>query len=464
METKKLFVSIRVFANSVDPLIPELWAHESLAVLEENMVIGGLVHRDFSNVVQSYGDVVNTRRPGSFETNRKGTNDDVTLQDVTSTNVAVPLNQHAEVSFMIRDVEQSWAFQDLAAIYLREAVLSLVRHIDITLLSQYAQFYTNFMGSPSSISTSNAHEKILDVRNKMNINLAYPNGRNFIWAPNSETAVLKNPNFLLATNTGDGGTALRNASVGHKLGFEHFMGQNTPSIGSVTTNTGNSVGAINNASGYAVGTTALTVDGFVGDVVPDNCFIMIGSDCYRVVSSTVSTNTVAITIASPGLRNAVANDAVIKVITKGTTAAAYSAGYSKKLSVNHPTIGFQVGQMVALGDSPSADVYTVIASDTVNNTILLDRPLDSSVGSGANIYPSGAGEYNFAFHRNAMTFVNRPLAPAPVGTRSAVVNANNLSIRVTISYNPTKQGTQITLDILYGVKVLDVNLGAVYIN
>ena len=49
------------YANDNDALIPELWARESIAVLEENMVMGQLVHRDFSMDVADYGDVVNTR-------------------------------------------------------------------------------------------------------------------------------------------------------------------------------------------------------------------------------------------------------------------------------------------------------------------------------------------------------------------------------------------------------------------
>lgn len=52
-----------VYANTVDPFIPEWWANESLAILEEQMVIGNLVHRDFEEVVANVGDVVNTRRP-----------------------------------------------------------------------------------------------------------------------------------------------------------------------------------------------------------------------------------------------------------------------------------------------------------------------------------------------------------------------------------------------------------------
>ena len=52
-----------VFDDFPSAFIPQLWANESIAILEENMVIGNLVHRDFENTVASYGDTVNTRKP-----------------------------------------------------------------------------------------------------------------------------------------------------------------------------------------------------------------------------------------------------------------------------------------------------------------------------------------------------------------------------------------------------------------
>ena len=40
---------------------------EGLAILEENMVMANLVHRDFENEIAKFGDVVNTRKPGEFK-------------------------------------------------------------------------------------------------------------------------------------------------------------------------------------------------------------------------------------------------------------------------------------------------------------------------------------------------------------------------------------------------------------
>ena len=35
------------------------------------MVIANLVHRDFENEIRQFGDVVHTRRPGTFQIRRK---------------------------------------------------------------------------------------------------------------------------------------------------------------------------------------------------------------------------------------------------------------------------------------------------------------------------------------------------------------------------------------------------------
>jgi hypothetical protein len=110
------------YANDNDALIPELWAQESLAILEENMVMANLVHRDFSPLVASYGDVVNTRRPSEFSTKRKAQADSVVNQDAVSTNVQVPLNQHVYVTFTIKDEEASLSFKELISYYMEPAV------------------------------------------------------------------------------------------------------------------------------------------------------------------------------------------------------------------------------------------------------------------------------------------------------------------------------------------------------
>ena len=81
------------YENDLDAFIPELWADEGLHMLEDNLVMANMVHRDFENQIAKFGDVVNTRRPGEFKIRRKKDGTTLVQQDAMATNVQVPLDQ-----------------------------------------------------------------------------------------------------------------------------------------------------------------------------------------------------------------------------------------------------------------------------------------------------------------------------------------------------------------------------------
>lgn len=451
-----------VYVNDVDALIPELWANESLAILEENMVAANLVHRDFEPVFAKFGDIVHTRRPGEFTAQRKTTTDDVTVQDVTSTDVQVPLNQHIHVSFLIRDGEETLAFKDLVETYLSPAMLAQARFIDKVVLGQYAQFLGNAYGSLAGLASSNVKDRILGTRNVMNINKAYVESRNIIWCPTSETIALSLGDFTQAQDVGDGGFALREASLGRKFGFNNYMCQNMADVAAGNTT---SAGAINLSAGYAKGTTsALVVDGITGAIAAGTWLKIVGEDAPNQVVSHTETlgNTTGITLRYP-LKGAVLNDAVITFYTPGAVnfGAGYAAGWGKAIVINGFTVAPKAGQIVSFGLSGASAIYTVMTATTTS--LLLDRPLEAALATSdaVNIGPSGS--YNFAFHRNAVTLVVRPLQSPKAGTGalSTVVSHNNLAMRATITYDGNKQGHLVTLDMLAGIKVIDTNLGAI---
>ena len=403
--------------------------------------------------------MVHTRRPGEFVAKRKTNADSVNIQDATATDVTVPLNQHVHVSFLIKDGEESKSFKDLVEIYMAPAMLAQARFIDKILLGQYAQFLNNNAGGLGQLSASNAKSFILDTRGVLNRHKAYMDGRNFIWNPNSETEVLKTDLFLQAYSVGDLGGAMREAALGRKLGFDHYMAQNMSSIP-----TGNTValGAINNAAGYPAGTTsALTVDTFAGTVTQGTWITIAGDDTPYQVAASSGSPTTSITLNVP-LRYAVADNAVITAYTPGTVnnVGGYAAGYAKEITISGFTVAPNVGQFVTFGTQTT--LYTII--DTTSTTgITLDRPLDFAISNSDKVNIGPAGGFNFAFHRNALALVVRPLAQPKtgVGALSAVVNYNNLSMRATITYQGQQQGHLVTLDMLCGVAILDTNLGAV---
>lgn len=449
-------IALTRYANDVDAFIPELWANESLAILEENMVVSGLVHRDFENVIAQYGDVVNTRKPADFKAKRKDLSDNVTVQDAVATNVQVPLNQHVHTSFLIRDGEESKSFKSLIDEYMRPAMIAQARFIDQIVLGQHPQFWANFAGGLGLLSETTAKGFILDTREVLNKNKAPMSGRNLILTPDSETEVLKLDLFISAERVGDEGSALREASIGRKLGFDFFMAQNASSVAP-----GNSVAtaAVNNGAGYPIGATAIVVDTVVGTFTAGEYVTIAGDDTPQRLAAAAA---LLLTLVAPGLRRAVADNAVIVGYTFGEVnlAAGYAAGWSKEIVVDGFTVAPRVGQSVSFGTN--TNIYTIIDVTGLVG-ITLDRPLILAIVDNENVNLAPAGNYNFGFLRNALGLVVRPLAMPKAGTGAlaSVINHNNLSMRAVITYDGNKQGHLVTLDMLCGIAVLDVKLGAV---
>lgn len=455
---------VALYANDNSAFVPELWAMEGLHILEENMVMAGLVHRDFSNEIANFGDVVNTRRPGTFKTRRKTDSDPIVLQDASATNVQVPLDQHMYVSFTIKDGEASKSFQELVDIYLTPGMMGIARGIDRAILGAVPGFLGNKVGKLGALSAVNAKDYLLEARETMNENLAFPENRNCVLAPSAETAMLKTEMFLKANERGDGGRALREAALGRVLGFDTWMDQNVTGLNAVDLDT--APGEV--TASYVAGHSAnMNVDldpdyvSFVGE------YCVISSDgqpTTLAVVNSAANDTDIIALDAP-LKYAVsANDPITiykKCAIKNT--GGYAAGWTKGVNLDsftatkHP----RVGQILNIGGK----VYTIIESEdnAGERTVWLDRPLEDTVIDTADVFPGPAGSFNLCFHRDAIALVTRPLAlpSGALGVRSQVGVYNNVAMRVTMQYDVHAQGTVVTLDILCGVKQLDSRLGAV---
>lgn len=470
-----LYISLAVvscYANDNDAFIPEKWAMEGLAILEENMVMARLVHRDFSNEVANFGDVVNTRRPGTFRTQRKTDADTVTAQDASATNVQVPLNQHHYVTFVIKDGEASKSFQELVKIYLLPGMQAIARGVDRGLIGQvhnYIRTSDKRVGRLSNLSSSNAKDFVLEARETLNKNKAYVQGRNLLLAPASETALLKTDIFIKANERGDSGSALENATLGRILGFDTFMDQNVPAI--TTTNADIATGTITNAesAGEAAATQPATVTGYVANV--GEFATVAGNDqpTWITAKTDNATDTTAVTMNEAN-KYATGALAVLTVYKACDVADDYDAGHTKEILVDGWTASKapQVGQLIAFGTGASRHTYTIIESYLSSSgvqAILLDRPLAASVANNDLAFPGPAGAFNLAFHRDSLALVSRPLARpnSSLGVMSGVTSHNDVAMRVAMQYDGSAQGTRVTLDMLCGYAVLDAELATLFL-
>lgn len=461
---------VACFANDNDALIPEIWARESIAVLEENMVMGMLVHRDFSNDIAEFGDVVNTRQPSTQKVRRKTDNDTISYNDANLNNVAVPLNQHMYTAFVIKDGERSKSLQDLIDIHLVPHMQAMGRGVDRAILGRLAH---ELIGTPSTrvgklggLTSSTAKTYVLETREKMNRSLAYNTGRRLVLAPGSETSLLETELFISAEKRGDGGTALEEARLGRILGFDTFMDQNVNGV--LSSAERDTTSSTTSASIAAGATGSLTAVDFSTHVVSAGEFVILAGNDQPTWATAVADSmgdTTAVTL-NEQLKYAVENGAAITAYNHAETGAGYAAGYVGDIVIDTHTSGKNLvaGQLVAFGNTPSTrHTYTVIevrSTTSTSTTVLLDRPLEASVSDGAEAYPGPAGDFNVAFHRDAVALVTRPLARpgSDMGARSFVASYNDIAMRATMQYDIDAQGTKVVLDLLMGVAVLDDDL------
>jgi hypothetical protein len=439
-------------ANDFDPFIPEWWANASLAILNETLVALPLTNVDFGTEFARGGQVINTRRPARMTAGRKNKTTAITQQDVSAENVAIPLDQHIFNSFEVHDLDQQWSMQDLISTYLAPASFALAKMADGVVLGQMARFaYGDKLAGDTSQTT---YSNFVDARAKLDNNLAYSEGRNLILNPSVEAKLLKDQ-VLYQVNTSGSSRALRAGEVGNLVGFNLFKTQNLVS-NTIVVQTG--VASFSPAAAAVLGATTFTANQS-SPVFAANDWISIKGRPYKITGVAGGSDPRTITL-NKALHTALTTSDVIYVYKAATASTGYVIGWQEPIVTDAPSSTYipKAGDMVEIG-SHQYGVLSVPAA----NTLVLDRPLQAAVSSSDPIRTIPGGTSCFAFHRDAISTVIRPLAPTRPGTgvASYTAAANGLSVRAQMWYDAEYQKMKVSLDFLMGVQVLDLNLGVV---
>lgn len=462
------------YANDTTAYVPEQWAQESIRTLVESMVFASTVHRDFEPIVASFGETVHTRKPGEFKGRRKQNDlDNVTTQDATASKIEVKLDQRIYVSFVIGDGEKSKAFMDLFNIYLKPAIEANARTVDRALACEAYQFLGNTAGGLGTLTSSNGHDFLLDSREVLNDLKVSEANRWMALASRSETEMQKSDLFKSAERVGDGGTALENAILGRKAGWNNFLELNTPSVKNAVKTA--ATGTLNAAASAGDTTIVLSTGDVAATGVAIGSYITVAGDMTPLRVTAISTETLTL---SRALRENVAAAAVVTVFATGlvnqsaaipagdTTASVtdgYPSGWMKEVTIDAgtPKVGQLVSFVMADTTTLHAPEYGIIEVD--GNDVWLDRALEDTIDDNAVMCLGPSGDYNFGYQREAMALVNRPLAMPEAGTgaRAASATFAQTSLRVVMTYDGVAQGTRVTIDGLFGKKQLDANRGVV---
>lgn len=278
-------------------ITPSIVAREALMVLENNMVLGNLVHRDYSNeFVSGVGETVTIRKPATFVANEFDSS--ISVQDATESSVSVQLNRHLDVSFEVTAKDLTLNVNDFSQQFVAPAVRAIAQKIDLEIAKLYKEVtYT----SGSAGTTPSTVAGIADVRKVMNTNQVPTQGRNLVINPDADASLIALDTFSNADKVGDDGTALREGSLGRKLGFNIFMDQNIQdhTKGTLAATGGDILvkGAVSASA------TSITLDtdgsGLAGTLVAGDVLTIEGNTYVVAENATAAANEIAVTLKYP---------------------------------------------------------------------------------------------------------------------------------------------------------------------
>ncbi len=230
---------------------PEIWAVESLMVLRDNLVMAGLVHRDFENEVAQMGNTVRTRKPQKLTVQdfaqQSGTNANLaglTVENLNAREITVVLDRHKYTSFIVEDRDEATSIKDLREEFIIPAIDPIAQQVDDDIMEEY-QNGTDVEGNPvtlvaaGTLGAGNAMDEndIIEADRALNDSQCPRAPRSMVLGTQHNADVIGRPLFHQA-NTAGSTEALRNANLGRAFGFDSFMSQNVP-VGNNTDNAGN---------------------------------------------------------------------------------------------------------------------------------------------------------------------------------------------------------------------------------
>ncbi|MFQ8759322.1 MAG: P22 phage major capsid protein family protein [Intestinimonas sp.] len=109
-------------------LTPSVVAREALMVLENNLVMANLVHRDYSDEFVQVGDTVTIRKPAKFTA--KNFAGAIVRQDASEGSVAVKIDRHRDVSFEVTSREMTLDIRDFSSQLIAPAMRAIAQAVD----------------------------------------------------------------------------------------------------------------------------------------------------------------------------------------------------------------------------------------------------------------------------------------------------------------------------------------------
>ncbi|GAA3890538.1 hypothetical protein GCM10022243_64270 [Saccharothrix violaceirubra] len=205
-------------------LTVDVIAREAIATLYEQTVMSGLVHRDYEgDFTGNSGDTITIRKPATFVVNEFNRTNGIQLQNATEGSTSLVLNKIPDVSFAVTSEDWSMRITDFSEQFLTPAMEAINQYTDRLVLGLRADITQSVTYDPAAAHVSDV---LIDAGKVLNDANVPTSQRRAVHSTTLAALLQKDPLFVEADKVGDDGTALREASLGRKRGFDNVLTQN----------------------------------------------------------------------------------------------------------------------------------------------------------------------------------------------------------------------------------------------
>jgi N4-gp56 family major capsid protein len=216
--------------------VPAMWADEMLVTRESNLVAARLFKR--INHKGKAGDTITLPFISDLSANNKTATQAVTIQYNSEGKIAISLDKHKEVSFIIEDFLKVQSKYDLRSEYVKKAAYAITKQIDTDILDLFhASLAAGYkvIGSDGTTAYATGNEADLTdeglrAANKLLDDNDVPDDRFLIIPPSQKKALLGIDKFVLYQNIGRT-KEIQTGMFGEIYGIKIYVSTNCDTVG-----------------------------------------------------------------------------------------------------------------------------------------------------------------------------------------------------------------------------------------
>ena len=390
-------------ANTI--ITPSIIAKVGLAQLENNLVMGKKVYRDYTREFVKVGDTISVRRPVKFVANDGAV---AINQDVVEGKFSLAMDARKHVSWSFSTQDLTLSIEEYNERYIKPAAIALANQIDYDLCGLYNKVW-NWVGTPAS--PVNSFSDFALAPRRLDEGAVPQDMRSAVLSPADAWGLVGSQTALYMQDVARG--AYRSGDIGNIAGVSTAMDQN---IRMHTNGAAAGGGLINGANQNVTYATSKDTN----------------------TQSLITDDWTASTTFKAGDVFTIADVYAVNPVSKQST------GVLQQFVVQADITATGTGCTLSIAPA----IITSGPYQTVDS-VPADNAAITMIGTGSAQYAQ-----NLVFHKNAFALVMADLEMPDGAVFKARESHNGYSMRVIKYYDGEMDEDKIRLDVLYGVKAI----------